>query len=687
VQMNSNPVIKPKAVRVVNNIIQNGIRDQVRNSQSGNENHQIMKSSVLLERADPVGQDRDHQNPPISADNSHSNSFLTFQSLAIDKSLSHLEFNKGIENSATSSGVQSEAQFSNYNTTSDSNESENVHRQMSSTVQNNGNSNNNNSNFRVFDDMAAQMRNALKQEIMQQILKEQERAGAKLDKQKTQFTKEMKRLLDTLKSAQTEIKQLQSELEQRDTAVDCLMKSLDTQKSEFLARKAIYKWKDCLKERKMERFSERLAEKHFSQVLLRKTLITWKENKNTQWRERVTLNCQSKAESMCKLLSERYEAQLEQLESKLRKQEVENCRLRSEREDFQSQMKEAFMRGVCALNLEAMKVLSPSSSKTNSQTELSVHPSGNTGNEASKMSRAAIARRKLTADLESATDLEYVKHMEMKSKELEFSNFGIDFRNVNFQEKIRNSESSGAAQSSSHNDIVLVDSRFIDSRIEEPKCPFPSGLAERTTGEGKASTIPERQIIDYAKISTKFDYAELRNSEIPKFKPSMSTNLSTNLSTKLSSKLSTKPSTRQSLKNNLKTAPPKKAASAMAVSSFVTVTAKPSKNVNNANLQTKPGNQLGNQPGNQPGKSTNTTKNVINHKNSAAISHKKQSPKLTQQNLSSSSSSQNLQSVQNRASHRSSSTAFSITTSSQMSPPKMGLSKMVPKMVQKMVPM
>ena len=64
------------------------------------------------------------------------------------------------------------------------------------------------------------------------------------------------------------------------------------------------------------------------------------------------------------------------------------------------------MRGVCALNLEAMKVLSPSSSKTNSQTELSVHPSGNTGNES--VNRAGmIARRKLTADLESATDLEY----------------------------------------------------------------------------------------------------------------------------------------------------------------------------------------------------------------------------------------------------------------------------------------
>merc|ERR1712036_130644 len=34
-------------------------------------------------------------------------------------------------------------------------------------------------------------------------------------------------------------------------------------------------------------------------------------------------------------------------------------------------MKEAFMRGVCALNVEAMKVLSPSSSKANSQTAIS----------------------------------------------------------------------------------------------------------------------------------------------------------------------------------------------------------------------------------------------------------------------------------------------------------------------------
>ena len=189
-----------------------------------------------------------------------------------------------------------------------------------------------------------------------------------------------------------------------------------------------------------------------------------------------------------------HEAKLEHLESKLRKQEVENCRLRSEREDFQSQMKEAFMRGVCALNLEAMKVLSPSSSKTNSQTELSVHPSGNTGKNESVNRAGRIARRKLTADLESATDLEYIKHnMEMQSKDLNLSNLGIDFRNMNFKDlgvrSATRSSDENFGQLSSNNDIVLVDShRFIDPRIEEPKCPFPSGLAERTTGEGKQYT-------------------------------------------------------------------------------------------------------------------------------------------------------------------------------------------------------
>ena len=357
-------------------------------------NHQVIKPKPVKPvqnnnntRQDPVGSESQSQSSTLSADNlmnsnsnsnslmnSNNNSFLTFQSLAIDKS------NKlNSQFAETSSGVQSEDNNSDkYQKTG---QNFNLPQQTSS----------NTNNFQLFDEMASQMKTALNQEIQQKISVERSKFATKLEKQKTQFTKEMKRLLDTLKSAQKEISNLQAELDQRDTAVDCLMNSLEKQKREFLARKAIYKWKDCLKEKRIEKFSEKLAEKHYSQVLLRKTLMNWKDSKNTQWKERVTLNCQSKAESMCKLLSEQYESKIEKLEAKLREHELENIKLKNEREDFQFQMKEAFMRGVCALNLEAMKVLSPNSSKSNSQTELSMHPSGN-GNV------MAAARRKLSND-------------------------------------------------------------------------------------------------------------------------------------------------------------------------------------------------------------------------------------------------------------------------------------------------
>ena len=145
----ANPVIKPKPIRIHATQVQ---------------------SQPLAKRIDPVGQ----ETQKIRQSENSNSSFLTFQSLAIDKTLG-----KTLETSATSSGVQSEAH--NYNT-SDSNDSD--RRKQDGEI----------SNFRVFDDMAAQMKNALAQEIMHQVMKEQEKAQVKLDKQKLQFTKEMKRL-------------------------------------------------------------------------------------------------------------------------------------------------------------------------------------------------------------------------------------------------------------------------------------------------------------------------------------------------------------------------------------------------------------------------------------------------------------------------------------------------------------
>lgn len=224
--------------------------------------------------------------------------------------------------------------------------------------------------FDMFDMMAQQMKKAARQELLQQILIEQEKSQAQLERQRQAFAKEMQQMLGTLSSAQQEMEKLKEECARKDNAVQAVLHNLAKQRSELLATRAFYRWKDRLKDRKLENYENRLADRQYEVNMLKRSVQAWKTGTKNQWRDRVKLNCQSHAEHVCHVLAEKYELKLKELKSELEARETENEALRHQREEFQDRMKEAFMRGVCALNLEAMKVLSPSSSKANSQTAL-----------------------------------------------------------------------------------------------------------------------------------------------------------------------------------------------------------------------------------------------------------------------------------------------------------------------------
>jgi len=223
----------------------------------------------------------------------------------------------------------------------------------------------------MFDTMAQQMKKALRQELLQQILIEQQKSQQKLERQRQAFSQEMQQLLGTLGDAQQEIERLRVELKSKDNAVGAVMVNLEKQRKELLATRAFYRWKDMLKDKKLENYENRLADRQYEMNVLKRSIHGWKSGSSNQWRDRVKLNCQSHAEHVCHALAEKYEAKLDQMRSELVVKERENEFLKEQREEFHNQMKEAFMRGVCALNVEAMKVLSPSSSKANSQTAIS----------------------------------------------------------------------------------------------------------------------------------------------------------------------------------------------------------------------------------------------------------------------------------------------------------------------------
>ncbi|XP_037065383.1 centrosomal protein POC5 isoform X2 [Peromyscus leucopus] len=108
--------------------------------------------------------------------------------------------------------------------------------------------------------------------------------------------------------------------------------------------------------RKDEVYEGKLADQYFQRTLLKKVWKGWRSVVQRQWKEVVERACQARAEEVCVQLSNDYEAKLAMLSGALENAKAEIQRMQQEKEHFEDSMKKAFMRGVCALNLEAMTI-------------------------------------------------------------------------------------------------------------------------------------------------------------------------------------------------------------------------------------------------------------------------------------------------------------------------------------------
>lgn len=77
------------------------------------------------------------------------------------------------------------------------------------------------------------------------------------------------------------------------------------------------------------------------------------------WKKRFESACDKKAKDVLKELASEYEVKYKQMEIELLNANEEIARLRAERDEKDEHLRKAFMRGVCALNMEAMSVLLP----------------------------------------------------------------------------------------------------------------------------------------------------------------------------------------------------------------------------------------------------------------------------------------------------------------------------------------
>ncbi|XP_062828409.1 centrosomal protein POC5 isoform X3 [Anolis carolinensis] len=139
-----------------------------------------------------------------------------------------------------------------------------------------------------------------------------------------------------------------------------LTHAVEKQKDRIELMKKFAKWRlqhsIGRQEAKQEVYTNRLADRLYEMGLLKKAWMIWRSQIHTKWKETMERACQSSAESVRVELSNDYETKLQESNTALEQARAEIIDLQNKRQDYEDAMKKAFMRGVCALNLEAMTV-------------------------------------------------------------------------------------------------------------------------------------------------------------------------------------------------------------------------------------------------------------------------------------------------------------------------------------------
>ncbi|XP_070599279.1 centrosomal protein POC5 isoform X3 [Erythrolamprus reginae] len=171
---------------------------------------------------------------------------------------------------------------------------------------------------------------------------------------------EMRQLTNQMENLKELLHTYEISLGRKDEVIANLTNAIEKQKDRIELMKKFTKWRlqHCLGKQKAkeELYANKLADRLHKLGLMKKSWAIWRCHCDTKWKETVEKAAQASVESLRTALSNDYEAQLQTVNSALEEARSEIIELQNQRQDYEDSMKKAFMRGVCALNLEAMSM-------------------------------------------------------------------------------------------------------------------------------------------------------------------------------------------------------------------------------------------------------------------------------------------------------------------------------------------
>ncbi|KAI8907964.1 hypothetical protein EDD86DRAFT_208620 [Gorgonomyces haynaldii] len=153
-----------------------------------------------------------------------------------------------------------------------------------------------------------------------------------------------------------DLKQKESKIESKNRLLEAILKHNWRRNRIFKQERLWNKWKQRYSQRKQERLVMRLAAKHHKRSSLKKALSGWKMQTGHTWKQQCERTIHREAERHLTMMSHEYEQQIRALEAKLGQltRELEACRVTQIKQ--QEEMRRSFLRGVSAMNQEALEL-------------------------------------------------------------------------------------------------------------------------------------------------------------------------------------------------------------------------------------------------------------------------------------------------------------------------------------------
>ncbi|XP_040899232.1 centrosomal protein POC5 [Toxotes jaculatrix] len=202
--------------------------------------------------------------------------------------------------------------------------------------------------------------NNLKSNVLMELRKWKlafvEQHKLEMRKEKERYAAQTAGLKSELESLKGLLHTYETSNQRKDEVIVNLSHVLDRQKVKLEKMRAFTHWRLQHTEAKEEAHATQVAQQHYNLQLKKKVWLGWHSLVQKHWKVKVERACRARAEEVCAHLSAEYEAKLAEHCEAIEKAQAEIQRLRLERERYEESMKKAFMRGVCALNMEALSM-------------------------------------------------------------------------------------------------------------------------------------------------------------------------------------------------------------------------------------------------------------------------------------------------------------------------------------------